>query len=986
MSELDVVSYLAAKGHHGRAAGGDEVAYPCFFHCAEPDGSRKRKLYVNTAEAYYTCFVCGESGGSYKLQKHFGDTPETPRPGEDPHVKRRILTWATEVGAAMLANSDEQMLALLRDRGLSPETIIEAKIGWVGNGWSLTKSLPEEFSRDELVGTGLVHREGRRLGDDFFYDHLLIPYVSRGSVVQLRGRATHNGQGGKYLTGPGEPVRMFGTDSLDGAEDAIIVEGEFDALALRQHLRTATDDRLRRTAVLGLAGANGFKTGFESYLADIKRIYLALDPDDTGRREAVKIKERLGARAKLVELPAELPKCDWSEFLLPVPVDADGAWHGLHPHSGHGWRDVAGLLGKAAGRRVHSIRDAGTAFRKQRENNRGFKTGFTGLDQTILPGGLPGQVCIVLAKTGTGKGHPLDTEVPTPQGFRRWGELVVGDSVLGSDGRATLVTGVHDRGELACYSVGFSDRSSVLVDGEHLWPVAKMTGHARQERTVATRELGELKHTKRTWRYQLALTEPVDYPAIEAPVDPYVLGQLLVNGSLMGEHAVAWVKDPALLDRLPGAERWFHPHDDRFRLPAEVLRGIRTLKLTVPPERRQVPACYLTASVGQRIALLHGLLDAGGFTHGQYANRVGFEPVSPALGADLIELVNSLGGTAAYRLLQHGLRERQGAVIEIALPASVPPFTRRSSKDNVFSKSKQRVLPERFITEVTPQPSTQIRCITVAAPDQLYLIGRSYTLTHNTVFLCNLAYNQRAHRILFISLEMTREEVYDRMARIYRFHHPLASNHQVEEGLANVFICDENRLSDRDFEQVLDEFTTEVGDSPEIVYVDYLGYYARGQKGNSQYEKMTNGAMQLKAMAKSDDPAKRFFLVSPAQVNRGADSGKPIDLDDARDSGAIEETADFLLALWRPDDALNLAGAAQPTGNVRCGILKSRHGGKDFTFNLKMDLLTLALVDAGSPDAARADRHNTMAWRGTTYDELRAQETSPVQMMLGRTG
>jgi replicative DNA helicase len=163
-----------------------------------------------------------------------------------------------------------------------------------------------------------------------------------------------------------------------------------------------------------------------------------------------------------------------------------------------------------------------------------------------------------------------------------------------------------------------------------------------------------------------------------------------------------------------------------------------------------------------------------------------------------------------------------------------------------------------------------------------------------------------------------------------------------------------------------------------------LGYFARGQKGASQYEKVTNAAMQLKAMAKSDDPAKRFFLVSPAQVNRLAKEGKPIDIDDARDSGAIEETADFLLSIWRPDDAItaNPDGSAQLTGKLKCTVLKSRHGGKDTVIDLQMDLLTLAVVDAGSRAARKAQEHNYAAWRGTTYPELRAHETRPIQLAL----
>jgi hypothetical protein len=129
--------------------------------------------------------------------------------------------------------------------------------------------------------------------------------------------------------------------------------------------------------------------------------------------------------------------------------------------------------------------------------------------------------------------------------------------------------------------------------------------------------------------------------------------------------------------------------------------------------------------------------------------------------------------------------------------------------------------------------------------------------------------------------------------------------------------------------------------------------------------------------------AHKIAIVSPAQVNRGTTAGKPIDLDDARDAGTIEETADFLLSIWRPDDALQVDGAAQPTGKLRATILKSRHGNAGLTFSLQMDMLTLAIVDDATPHAKKANDHNFLYWRGKSYEDLRAKELAPQQMTLG---
>src|SRR3990172_12301265 len=77
----------------------------------------------------------------------------------------------------------------------------------------------------------------------------------------------------------------------------------------------------------------------------------------------------------------------------------------------------------------------------------------------------------VVLPTGMGKGHPAHTEVPTPDGIRKWGDLRPGDFVFGSGGIPIRVLDVYERGVLPTYIVRFSDGSSVTVDGDHLWRV-----------------------------------------------------------------------------------------------------------------------------------------------------------------------------------------------------------------------------------------------------------------------------------------------------------------------------------------------------------------------------------------------------------------------------------------------------------------------------------------------------------------------------------
>ena len=63
---------------------------------------------------------------------------------------------------------------------------------------------------------------------------------------------------GARSTSP-QPVTTPGSTTptpSQGANDVIIIEGEFDALVLQQHLRQSTDAILRATAVVGVAGCH----------------------------------------------------------------------------------------------------------------------------------------------------------------------------------------------------------------------------------------------------------------------------------------------------------------------------------------------------------------------------------------------------------------------------------------------------------------------------------------------------------------------------------------------------------------------------------------------------------------------------------------------------------------------------------------------------------------------------------------------------------
>ena len=143
------------------------------------------------------------------------------------------------------------------------------------------------------------------------------------------------------------------------------------------------------------------------------------------------------------------------------------------------------------------------------------------------------------------KALPLDTPIPTPNGWTTMGELRVGDQVFGPDGEATNVTFVtstmynHD-----CYKLTFDDGTDIIADAEHEWTVTTRSSRRRHKQgsldtpeiTLTTQDIVDsnlfIGIKKPEANFRIEMTEPVNYkPKQKLPIEPYLLGYWLGSGS-----------------------------------------------------------------------------------------------------------------------------------------------------------------------------------------------------------------------------------------------------------------------------------------------------------------------------------------------------------------------------------------------------------------------------------------------------------------------
>jgi replicative DNA helicase len=319
-----------------------------------------------------------------------------------------------------------------------------------------------------------------------------------------------------------------------------------------------------------------------------------------------------------------------------------------------------------------------------------------------------------------GYAQPLDEPVLTPTGWTTMGAVSVGDQVVGSQGRPTQVTGVFPLGRRQVYRVRFRDGGNTRATAEHLWQV--LSSGARQHgygaRVLRTCELDTGKGG-----HSIPLVAPITGPYLDLPVNPYVLGALLGDGSFRPSANPIWdfTGEVVRCIRKEGYRVSGTGHRGGYGIPG-IAPQIKELGLTGKKSRDKfVPDAYLRASVKQRLSLLRGLMD----TDGTSGMSTSFATNSPHLRDGVVELVRSLGGVAKISARV----TPRGPAWDVHLhEMPFNPF-RIPSKARKWKPSTHKY-PRRVVS-VEPEGEAEVQCISVGAPDGLY-VTKDYIVTHNT--------------------------------------------------------------------------------------------------------------------------------------------------------------------------------------------------------------------------------------------------------------
>lgn len=344
-----------------------------------------------------------------------------------------------------------------------------------------------------------------------------------------------------------------------------------------------------------------------------------------------------------------------------------------------------------------------------------------------------------------GKALDLSTPIKTRSGWKRMGDLVVGDEPYDENGAPCKVVDAFDVMEgRPCMEVEFDDHSTIVADESHQWVT-----RTRRDPELRVRTTGEIADSLDQF-HVVPLATPFKGEFTDLPLAPYTLGLWLGDGSSYYASIICGDQDAdELVRQIEGDGYAVKPnvglnyyvsfpeaHNRMTESVTAVLRRMHLLKNRKHHKdqtgHKHVPQQYLNADYESRLALVQGIMDSDG--HCTKNGRCEITLKSRALAEGVRELLVGLGQKVYFESRQASCQT--GARGEVFRLGFVPqpgfqPFRLPRKAERV--KGMVRSVGVRRVVAVRRVPTVPVRCIAVDSPSRLFLAGTSLVPTHNSM-------------------------------------------------------------------------------------------------------------------------------------------------------------------------------------------------------------------------------------------------------------
>lgn len=567
-----------------------------------------------------------------------------------------------------------------------------------------------------------------------------------------------------------------------------------------------------------------------------------------------------------------------------------------------------------------------------KEGLSGIATGFEKLDK-ITSGWQPSDLIIIAARPGMGKCLGKGTKVLLFDGsLKKVEDIVAGDFLMGDDSTSRKVISIA-RGQEKMYWIHQNKAMSYRVNESHILSLKRSRNEGFHKKgTVLNITVKDyLEKTDKFKSNYKGYKVAVEFEERSIPLEPYYLGLWLGDGhsysqritniddeviEYLNEYAYRLESELVTYNQENRTPNYSIVNRNKFiseEFNTCIQSELQQLDLI---ENKHIPQDFLINSKNNRLELLAGIIDSDGYYTSEF-NCFEITQKNESLSNQIKFLCDSLGFRTSQKKKKTSIKSTgfEGEAFRIRI------FGNLNEIPTKIERKKAREWNSKIDWKVTGIKVEEDRVDDYYGfeidGNRLFLL-EDMTVTHNTAFVLSMARNiaiDFGHPVALFSLEMSSVQL---ITRLISSETGLSSEklrtgklekHEWEQlsikvknlEKAPLFIDDTPSLSIFDLRAKSRRLASQHG--IKLIIVDYLQLMTaggNGKGGGNREQEISTISRNLKALAKElGVPVIALSQLSRAVETRGS-SKRPL-LSDLRESGAIEQDADIVSFIYRPE-------------------------------------------------------------------------------------